>query len=95
MCRLVTHDLQIDHKVPLTQGGEDIESNLQCLCAACHAIKSKIESYGKHLPDPSSFPLTYKAAKLLLSKKPTMDGDDEEWGDLGVGLTRGGIIQQK
>lgn len=32
-----------DHIVPKTQGGKDEESNLQCLCSACHARKTNRE----------------------------------------------------
>ncbi len=32
-----------DHVLPKTRGGKDEESNLQCLCAACHARKTNRE----------------------------------------------------
>jgi 5-methylcytosine-specific restriction endonuclease McrA len=86
-CNIITYDLQIDHRLALKQGGEDCDANLQALCAACHAIKSKLESFSKRLRNPSDFPLTYKASKLMVMKKGD-DGDDE-WGDL-MGLHRPG-----
>lgn len=33
-----------DHIIPLAFGGEDIESNTQNLCVACHTAKTKEES---------------------------------------------------
>ena len=33
-----------DHIVSLSVGGQDVESNTQGLCAACHAIKSQGEA---------------------------------------------------
>ncbi len=34
----------VDHKVPLWEGGEDAESNLQILCQPCHKNKSNEEA---------------------------------------------------
>lgn len=34
---------EVDHKLPLHQGGEDVPNNRQGLCKACHLIKSKTE----------------------------------------------------
>lgn len=39
----VTLATQRDHIIPLTQGGMEVESNVQPLCAACHALKSEAE----------------------------------------------------
>lgn len=38
-----THDCHIDHVVPLWCGGTNAKSNLQVLCAACHAQKTADE----------------------------------------------------
>jgi 5-methylcytosine-specific restriction endonuclease McrA len=41
------HGFEIDHIVPLHQGGRDDESNLQVLCSGpdgCHAAKTKREA---------------------------------------------------
>lgn len=40
---LVVLATQRDHIVPLEEGGQDIESNVQGLCVACHDAKSKAE----------------------------------------------------
>lgn len=34
---------EIDHIIPLSQGGTDDESNLQALCKACHKAKTRLE----------------------------------------------------
>lgn len=34
----------VDHIVSKAEGGTDLDSNLQCLCAECHAAKSKLEA---------------------------------------------------
>lgn len=39
----VTLATERDHIVPLEEGGEDVESNVQGLCASCHDAKSKAE----------------------------------------------------
>jgi 5-methylcytosine-specific restriction enzyme A len=36
--------VEIDHIIPLHQGGQDIESNLQGLCIPCHEAKSAREA---------------------------------------------------
>ncbi len=36
----LTPATQLDHITPLSQGGEDCESNFQGLCAKCHGRKS-------------------------------------------------------
>ena len=46
-CRLAgksTEATERDHIIPLCNGGADDESNVQALCADCHAVKSKAES---------------------------------------------------
>ena len=45
MCRnLLPPSFQIDHLVALQNGGLDHQSNLQCLCANCHAFKTAAEN---------------------------------------------------
>ncbi len=34
----------LDHIVPMTQGGTEDRSNLQGLCRQCHALKTRRES---------------------------------------------------
>lgn len=46
-CKRITPDLELDHIIPLEQGGKDEESNYQPLCAdgreSCHAKKTARE----------------------------------------------------
>ena len=35
---------EVDHVVPLVQGGADDESNLQGLCSPCHKAKTALEA---------------------------------------------------
>jgi HNH endonuclease/AAA domain len=34
-----------DHIVPLSQGGQDVQENIQCLCLECHAEKTAAEGH--------------------------------------------------
>ena len=38
---LTTEGVEVDHVVPLSQGGADDASNRQTLCAECHRIKTE------------------------------------------------------
>ncbi|MFI1521036.1 HNH endonuclease [Kitasatospora cineracea] len=39
--------VDVDHVRPLSEGGEDVDSNVQVLCALCHTLKTDAE--GKRL----------------------------------------------
>lgn len=41
-----TENLTIDHKNPISKGGNDELKNLQCLCRRCNGIKSNL-SHGE------------------------------------------------
>lgn len=43
-CGFVSMDNEIDHDVPLEQGGSNDLSNLRVRCHACHAAKTKAET---------------------------------------------------
>lgn len=32
-----------DHIVPLFKGGQDVDANIQCLCARCHEAKTALD----------------------------------------------------
>lgn len=40
----LTLAIEVDHTTPLHHGGTDDDSNLQSICAACHAAKSAAEA---------------------------------------------------
>lgn len=42
--------IDIDHIVPLAKGGEDVASNVQPLCKACHKAKTREDFDHKTLP---------------------------------------------
>jgi 5-methylcytosine-specific restriction protein A len=46
MCGRATIELEVDHKVPLSQGGAEHETNLQSLCIDCHDQKTRGEQQG-------------------------------------------------
>ena len=37
---ITTAAMEVDHIIPLHQGGPDIDSNTQNLCHACHSVKT-------------------------------------------------------
>ena len=41
---IVTAFKDVDHVVPVSKGGLDIQSNLQCICKDCHDIKTATEN---------------------------------------------------
>lgn len=41
-------NFEVDHIVELQDGGEDVASNLQALCPACHAEKTRLNRLRKH-----------------------------------------------
>lgn len=43
-CGLVSMSNQIDHEVPLEQGGSNDDKNLRIRCIPCHAAKTKSET---------------------------------------------------
>lgn len=42
--KLLPACFQIDHVVPLADGGADDESNMQPICPGCHADKTQLEA---------------------------------------------------
>ncbi len=43
VCGRVTRQLEMDHIVPMSQGGSEDEDNLRAICVACHRIKTAKE----------------------------------------------------
>lgn len=42
-CKAITTELEVDHIIPLSEGGSDEDSNKQSLCIPCHRAKSAAE----------------------------------------------------
>lgn len=60
-----TQEIQVDHVIPVSQGGSHAASNLQVLCGNCHRHKTATEGSGyrgnrtrKPAPDPPFQPRT-------------------------------------
>jgi 5-methylcytosine-specific restriction protein A len=58
-CRV--HDLyctglatQVDHIIPVSRGGSELDSNLQSVCASCHRRKSQRESSASKRANPNN-----------------------------------------
>ncbi len=44
-CRTISvMDIEVDHLIPISQGGTDDPSNLRAMCRRCHATKTARES---------------------------------------------------
>ena len=43
-CGTITTELEIDHRVPLSEGGAESDENCQSLCIPCHEAKTKRET---------------------------------------------------
>ena len=48
---IVTAATVPDHILPLAQGGEDVDSNIRCLCRPCHEIVTA-EQFGHRQAQP-------------------------------------------
>ena len=73
-CGVVTDQLQVDHRVPICQGGDEKDSNCRALCVPCHAIKSALESNGMQCADPDDFATNYDDAKREHMSRQDEDG---------------------
>ncbi len=40
---ITTATAELDHVMPLSEGGEDVDENIQGLCQSCHAAKTTIK----------------------------------------------------
>lgn len=87
-----------DHIKPLAHGGLDIDDNIQCLCAECHADKTAYEGHNSQAaanhPDwlkPSAIPLTIISGPPC-SGKTTYVNDHAAPNDLIIDLD--GILQR-
>lgn len=59
--KILLEDISIDHRIPLSKGGEDDVSNLACTCDTCNKMKGCI--LPEDLLDRTSAILTYQMEK--------------------------------
>ena len=48
------HLLEVDHIIPVCEGGDNNEENLQTLCRRCHREKTKVDMSRQTVPDGST-----------------------------------------
>lgn len=63
---------EVDHIIPLAEGGSNEPSNLQALCLMCHRVKSNRASVGKAKKDPPK-------KKGFVYTGPTMSDSDSDY----------------
>jgi hypothetical protein len=66
---------EVDHIVPLSEGGTNDASNLQALCLMCHRVKSNRASIGKQ---KKTVPKK-KAKEVSVYAGPTMSDSDTDF----------------
>ncbi len=76
---------EIDHIIPLAQGGTDQADNLQPICHACHEAKTRTERRGVHAVATPVTPVTVVCGPPG-SGKTTYVRERAKWGDLIVDL---------
>ena len=88
----VTAAVTPDHITPLAFGGTDDDSNIQCLCDDCHAIKTAAEGAAHqgaanhpHWLEPSAIPLTILSGPPC-SGKTTHIANHAKPGDITIDL---------
>lgn len=62
--KLFDEAVEIDHRIPLMQGGPDKMHNLQVLCANCHAKKTMKESVEPYMDRHGSMTCRFCFAKF-------------------------------
>lgn len=59
--KILLEDMSLDHRIPLSKGGEDDVSNLACTCDTCNEMKGCI--FPEDLLDRTSAIFTYQMEK--------------------------------
>lgn len=67
---------EVDHIIPLSEGGTNEASNLQALCLMCHRVKSNRASAGK---PKKAAPKKKKAEEGFVYNGPTMSDSDTDF----------------
>jgi len=92
---------EIDHIVPLSDGGDNSRANLQALCSECHEVKSHkedIDRFFKIDSMKSSFnhltkPIFTKAKNAFISGSFTDEYDQELLGGVDINKCRRNIVK--
>ena len=67
---LSTTEVTVDHIRPLLYGGDPYNlDNLQCLCRACHAVKTNEEQIREHKPNPKDKITCLECKSVIKGKK--------------------------
>lgn len=88
---IVKATAEIDHIVPLSAGGEDVDSNVQGLCVLHHAIKSATESMSAGGAANHPEWLQPSRAQLTLVSGPPLGGKST-WVDQASASGRHGLV---
>jgi 5-methylcytosine-specific restriction protein A len=59
----LVHAVEVDHVVPVAEGGTDCDSNLRAACTECHRVKSQAEALRGRLR-------AYRAKRLGMAGHP-------------------------
>lgn len=71
----------IDHIVPLSEGGTNDVSNLQALCVSCHRVKTLRASVGKTKPKAKKTEAPKKKTGFVYTGPTLSDLDSDEYAD--------------
>ena len=52
--RIVDQGFEVDHRIPIADGGSNEAMNLSCLCRNCHRLKTSRESSARRFGDKRS-----------------------------------------
>lgn len=89
---LVKVTVEIDHVVPLEQGGTDDDDNIQGLCLLCHALKTAVEGAGHGGAQANPAWLKPSGINVDILCGPPLSGRFKMAAEQGAGDKRGTII---
>ena len=75
---LLPPDFEVDHVLALEDGGQDVASNLQCLCVPCHSEKTRLNRLRKHHIFAEEAEAAHEAFVQQVQEETTSDSDDTD-----------------